>query len=186
MPGNTGSGSTDSLLEQGLEGGERRWPRVRGENAPLAPGLLNCCPGPGGETPGGQFQGDEPWNLTARENPCRAGTPWTPPARNRAGRPSEEESVERVRNPVGGTYPVLASRGGVDSLGLMRRRGRELHERCRTRSCGQLSGAACGCCGSAGRIGLHPEVGATAGEEFSGFGCEGGRTDGIPEGAAAS
>jgi hypothetical protein len=45
-----------------------------------------------------------------------------------AGGLGEEKAVERVRNPVGGTYPALANRGGVDSLGLKRRRGRELHE----------------------------------------------------------
>jgi len=33
-------------------------------------------------------------------------TPWALPARNKAGRPSEAEPVERVRNPGDGTYPV--------------------------------------------------------------------------------
>jgi hypothetical protein len=45
-----------------------------------------------------------------------------------AGGSGEEQAVERVQNPVDGTYPALANRGGVDSLGLKRRRGRKLHE----------------------------------------------------------
>jgi hypothetical protein len=45
--------------------------------------------------------------LAVRENPWRADrTPWALPARNKAGRPGEEQAAERVRNPEGGTYSV--------------------------------------------------------------------------------
>jgi hypothetical protein len=46
----------------------------------------------------------------------------------------------------------VANRGGVDSPGLMRRRGNKLHERSRLKS--------------TGRIGLNPEEGGTTGEEL--------------------
>jgi hypothetical protein len=46
-------------------------------------------------------------DLVVRETPWRVyRTPWTLPVRNKTGRSSEEEPVERVRNPAGGTYPV--------------------------------------------------------------------------------
>jgi hypothetical protein len=80
---------------------------VRCQGLPMllaACGVLHCG-GHGGNVKR-VFRGDEPGNLTVRENPWRAITPWALPARNKAGRPSEEQAVERVRNPEDGTYPV--------------------------------------------------------------------------------
>jgi hypothetical protein len=101
---------------------------------------------------------------------------------------------------VDGTYPALANRGGVDSLGLKRRRGEELHESCRPRPPGlvsslrdlriaQLVRLTKEVVRLAGHVGLHPEVGVTAREVLwcqcsSERRYRGGLVDERPKGAA--
>jgi len=54
----------------------------------------------------GIFTSDELVKPGCEGKPLKSETPWTLPAWNKAGRSGEEKAAERVKNPVGGTYPV--------------------------------------------------------------------------------